>query len=233
MLRLDMSEYSGGDALNRLIGSFEGKKAGVLATMLRDQKYGVLLLDEFEKTTPEVLNLFLQILDEGFFSDMLGKRVNARNVIVIATSNAGSNEIFKLVGEGKNLTESKGALIDTIVSAGIFKPELINRFDGVILFHPLGKEQLVHIARLMAERLGKQLSEQGLRLRVTDDLLQFLVREGFDEKFGARPMNRVLQERVEKLLADELIRGAITKGSTVEFVASEAAPGGLEVRAAQ
>ncbi len=231
MLRLDMSEYSGANALTRLIGSFEGSRAGVLATMLRDQKYGVLLLDEFEKTTHEVMSLFLQILDEGFFSDMLGKKVNARNVIIIATSNAGSQEIFNLVKEGKDLAKEKSGLIDMLSQGGFFKPELINRFDGVILFHPLGQAHMEKIATLMVARLAKRLKEQGLNLNVTDDLVRFLATEGFDPKFGARPMNRVLQERVEKLLADKLIRGEIAKGATVELVASPDTPGDLEVRA--
>ncbi len=114
VIRLDMSEYRTDDALSRLIGSFEGGKQGVLSTMLREHPYGVLLLDEFEKTNKEILDLFLQILDEGFFSDMLGKRVNARNLIIIATSNAGSDLIFKLVEQGKNLANEKEGLVNSI-----------------------------------------------------------------------------------------------------------------------
>jgi ATP-dependent Clp protease ATP-binding subunit ClpC len=231
MLRLDMSEYSGYDAVQRLIGSSGDKHAGVLATMLRNQKYGVLLLDEFEKTTPEVMNLFLQILDEGFFSDARGKKVSARNVIVIATSNAGSDLIFSAVEEGKDLSGEKSAFIDHVIERGQFKPELLNRFDGVILFHPLENKHLEDIASLMAEKLSVQLKEQGIRLLVTKDLITFLAREGTDKKFGARPMNRVLQERVEKLLADKIIRGDIAKGATVEFVVSPTEPGELSVHA--
>ena len=230
ILRLDMSEYSGADALTRLIGSFEGGKAGVLSSMLRDQRYGVLLLDEFEKTNREVMDLFLQILDEGFFSDMVGKKVNARNVIVIATSNAGGDMIFKMTEEGKDLSENKNFLIDSLVSNGQFKPELLNRFDGVILFHPLKNEHLKNIATLLVKKLGSSLSEQGIKLMVTDDLINFLVKEGFDPKFGARPMMRVLQEYVEKILATKLIEGVIQKGATVKFVAPLQNLSSLELR---
>lgn len=230
ILRLDMSEYSGADALTRLIGSFEGGKAGVLSSMLRDQRYGVLLLDEFEKTSREVMDLFLQILDEGFFSDMVGKKVNARNVIVIATSNAGGDMIFKMSEEGKDLSENKDSLIDFLVSNGQFKPELLNRFDGVILFHPLKNEHLKSIATLLVKKLGSSLSEQGIKLIVTDDLINFLVKEGFDPKFGARPMTRVLQEYVEKILAMKLIEGVIQKGATVKFVAPLQNLSSLELR---
>lgn len=230
MLRLDMSEYSGSDSLQRLIGSFDSGRSGVLSSMLRDQKYGVLLLDEFEKTNSEVMDLFLQILDEGFFSDMTGKKVNAQNIIVIATSNAGSEAIFKFVQEGKNLEGQKKELINDVVASGQFKPELLNRFDGVILFHPLNEEHLRKIAKLMVIKLSSRLKEQGINLEETDDLVHFLAKEGFDPKFGARPMNRVLQESIEKLLAEKLIRGDIQKGATVRLVKSEESLESLEVK---
>ncbi len=230
MLRLDMSEYAGEDALTRLIGSFEGGRAGVLSSMLRDQKYGVLLLDEFEKIHSKVMDLFLQILDEGFFSDMLGKKVNARNLIIIATSNAGSDLIFQYIEYGKDLAGEKDSIIDAIIHKGQFKPELLNRFDGVILFHPLQEEELKKIAALLIKKFEKRLKEQGVSLQITDDLVNFLVKAGFDRKFGARPMNRVLQENVEELLAEKLIKGEIEKGATVEFVASSGGVSPLEVK---
>jgi ATP-dependent Clp protease ATP-binding subunit ClpC len=218
MIRLDMSEYKSDDALTRLIGSFEGGRAGTLASMLRDQKYGVLLLDEFEKSHPDVLNLFLQVLDEGTFSDMTGKKVNARNVIVIATSNAGSDAIFEMVRSGQKLEDAKDTIVNQLVESGQYRPELLNRFDGVILFHPLGGEQLPEIAKLLIGRLERRLVEQGIKLAVTDDLVEFVVKEGFDEKFGARPMNRILQEEIEKKLAEKMISGELAKGATVQFV---------------
>ncbi|MEK9177308.1 MAG: AAA family ATPase, partial [Patescibacteria group bacterium] len=228
-LRLDMSEYSGGDSLARLIG-FAGGRPGILASMLRDQKYGVLLLDEFEKTTSEVMNLFLQILDEGFFSDAQGKKTNARNLILIATSNAGSDEIFRLTESGTDLAAEKDAFTRLLIGRGSFTAELLNRFDGVILFHPLSRESLKQIAFLVARKFAKTLKAQGIILEPTADLVNFLAEKGYDPKFGARPMNRVLQEKAEKLVAEALIGRTISRGATISLVRSSSDPNELEIR---
>ncbi len=215
ILRLDMSEYSAADSVPKLIGSFEGGKTGVLSTMLREHPYGVLLLDEFEKTTPEVMNLFLQILDEGFFSDMSGKHVNARNLLIVATSNAGSDLIWESVKQGNNLSEAKDSIVDAVIKAHIFKPELLNRFDGVIVFHPLSAEYLDKIARLQLERLKKRLAERGINLVINDELVKYLMTFGVDPKFGARPMNRAIQDKIEQVIAEKMIRGDIKPGGEV------------------
>lgn len=220
MLRLDMSEYSGTDALAKLIGEFGGQ-AGVLSTMLRDHPYGVLLLDEFEKTTSEVMNLFLQILDEGVFSDMAGKKVNARNLLIIATSNAGSDLIWDAVKRGENLSHAKDLIIDSIIQSHVMKPELLNRFDGVIIFHPLGNEHLERIARLQLEKLAKRLAERGIDLAITDALVRYLMRFGTDPKFGARPMNRAIQDRIEQAIANKIIKGSLKPGETVSLEGSD------------
>jgi ATP-dependent Clp protease ATP-binding subunit ClpC len=217
ILRLDMSEYSGVDSLEKLIGSFESKQSGVLSTMIRENQYGVLLLDEFEKTTKEVMNLFLQILDEGFFSDMAGKKVMARNLIVIATSNAGSDMIWNTVANKEDLSQIKDKVIDSIIKDGVFKPELLNRFDGVILFHPLNNDHLRKIGEIMLEKLHDRLKEQGVDLVVNNDLVDYVVSFGTDPKFGARPMNRAIQEKVEEVVARKLIEGTIVKGQKFEI----------------
>ncbi len=221
IIRFDMSEYQTDDALTRLIGSFEDGKAGVLSSKLRDESTGVLLLDEFEKTNTEVLNLFLQILDEGFFSDMSGTRVNARNLIIIATSNAGSDMIWKMLGEGKDLSANKDAIIAEIINRGIFKPELLNRFDGVILFHPLTTENLQKIAMLMLKKLQKRLTEKGIELVINDALLKAVMDAGTDPQFGARPMNRAIQEKVEQVIAQKIISGEVKSGSSIELTEEE------------
>ncbi len=215
IMRLDMSEYNSGDSLERLIGSFEGSKQGVLSSLLRENQYGVLLLDEFEKAENKVHDLFLQILDEGIFSDMLGKKVNARNLIIIATSNAGSDIIWDLVKQSKNLAENKQAVIETIVHQGIFRPELLNRFDGVILFHPLDENLLKQVTTLMLRKLSKRLEEKSLKLRITDELVNYLVKIGSDPAFGARPINRAIQDQVEETIAKKLIAGEVRPGSEV------------------
>jgi len=217
VLRLDMSEYQTKYAIPRLIGSLENKESGVLATLLRENPYGVLLLDEFEKTNPAVHDLFLQILDEGFFSDMRGKKVNARNIIFIATSNAGSDIIWEAIKKEKDLSLMKDELIEEIIKRGRFKPELLNRFDGIILFHPLDMEHLKKIAALMLGDLKERLREKGVNLVVNEKLINYVAKEGYNPKFGARPMKRIIQEKVEQKIAEGLISGEIQKGSRVEL----------------
>ncbi len=212
--RLDMSEYASADSLEKLIGR-TGGAPGILADRVREHPYGVLLLDEFEKTTAEVENLFLQILDEGFFSDGEGERVNCRNLLIIATSNAGAELIWDAVREGKDLSHSRELILDALVHQGIFRPELLNRFDGVIIFHPLAAEQLGKIARLQLEKLAARLADRGVRLTVTDDLVRFVVQFGMDPKFGARPMARAIQNTVEQAVADKIIAGNIKSGDDV------------------
>ncbi len=226
-IRFDMSEYAGPDALERLIGT--SSRPGLLASTVRDKKYGILLLDEFEKTTKDVMNLFLQILDEGFFSDATGKRVNMRELIIIATSNAGSDEIFALEKEGRDLAASKSAFVEQLVKSGLYAPELLNRFDGVILFHPLDSASLKEIARLMVGHLAERLRSQGVLLEPTDDLFNYLAEKGYDPQFGARPMNRVLQDDVEKLIAEKLIRKEVKKGGAVSLY-RDAGTGALSIR---
>jgi ATP-dependent Clp protease ATP-binding subunit ClpC len=215
--RLDMSEYTGAEALQKLIGSFESNRYGSLSKMLREHPYGVLLLDEFEKTTPEVLNLFLQILDEGFFSDMHGRKINARNQLIIATSNAGSDLIWEAVKKGNDLSHARELIIDSIIKQRVMKPELLNRFDGVIVFHPLASEHLEKIARLQLEKLKKRLAARGYNLEITKDLVDYVREKGTDPKFGARPMNRAIQDTVEQTIADKMIRGNIKPGVKIEL----------------
>jgi len=217
LMRLDMSEYQNAEALARLIGSREINDPGILSNMLRENPYGVLLLDEFEKTNKNVLNLFLQIIDEGYFSDIFGKKVMARNIMFIATSNAGAEKIFEIVQSGKNLKDYEGEIISHIIKQDIFKPELINRFDATILFHPLSKENLFDIAKLMLQKIVKKLGEKGMVLTIDKELIDFTVTGGYNPTFGARPMNRLLQDTVEQHIADLIIRGQLNAGQTVSF----------------
>ena len=217
LLRLDMSEYQNEEALDRLIGSQETKTQGILSNMLREHPYGILLLDEFEKTNKEVLNLFLQIIDEGYFSDVYGKKVMARNIMFIATSNAGAEKIFELVSAGKDPKDYETEIIDGIVQQGIFKPELINRFDDAILFHPLTKENLAEIANLMLQKVAQKLGQKGMILSISKELIDFVVQGGYNQTFGARPMNRLIQDTVEQNIADLIIRGNLNAGQTISF----------------
>lgn len=215
--RLDMSEYSSPDALDKLIGSFSGGEPGVLTASMREHAYGILLLDEFEKASPKVHNLFLQILDEGFFSDMAGKRVSVRNHLIIATSNAGSDLIWQTLSSGADLLAAKPQIIDELVRQGIFKPELLNRFDGVILFHPLSSEALQQVARLMLNKLAERLRARGIILEVTDDLVAYLAEKGTDIKFGARAMNRAIQDTIEQAVANKIVIEGLKPGQKVSL----------------
>lgn len=215
MIRLDMSEYNTYDSLSRLIGSHETGKPGILAEILREKQYGVLLLDEFEKTTEEVHNLFLQVIDEGFFSDARGKRVNARNLIIIATSNAGSDYIWQLNEQGKNPADEKDSIVDLLIKNRNFKPELINRFDGVIVFHPLGSEHRERVAKILLLELHDRLKKTGVDLEITPELVKFVSEKASDKAFGARPLRRFIQEKVEETIARQLLEGKIKKGTKV------------------
>lgn len=217
LLRLDMSEFQTADALTKLIGSFETGQTGILVDLLREHPYGVCLLDEFEKTNRDVLNLFLQILDEGIFSDMSGKKVNARNIIFIATSNAGAELIWENFRQGLEVKKISNDLIDHIVTRGIFRPELLNRFDAVVVFEPLSKEALIGISKLLLQKLAKRLSVQGFELTITDDLVLLVATLGANEVFGARPMQRFIQDNIEQQIAEGAISGVLTAGSNVSF----------------
>lgn len=217
MMRLDMSEYQSAESLSRLIGSFSDGKPGLLAKLLRQNPYGVLLLDEFEKTNRDVLNLFLQILDEGYFSDMLGRRVNARNIVFLATSNAGAEIIWQMIRAKRDPSTMRAELINQIVQAGIFRPELLNRFDEVVIFHPLSEQNLLQVAKLQLEKLVSRLREQGIDFHITPDLVQEVVQKGSDPLFGARPMARYIQDHVEQAVADAIISGRLQPGASASW----------------
>lgn len=216
MSRIDMSELQGDDGLERMIGSMDGT-LGLLPVMLREHQYGVVLLDEFEKTNAKVLDLFLQVFDEGMFHDAQGKKVSARNSIFIATSNAGANLIRQAIAQGKDLEEVKKEIIDEIIAQGRLKPELFNRFDGVILFHPLTVEDYRKVATLLLTKLQKRLRDKSINLVINDVLVDEVMKHGVDPDFGARPMIRAVQEVVEQKVADKIIRGDLRDGSTLEF----------------
>jgi len=220
-MRLDMSEYKSYDAMDKLIGSFESGTTGVLSSLARDHSHGVLLLDEFEKASKEVHDLFLQVLDEGFFSDMSGKKINVKNLIIIATSNAGSTLIWDLFNKGTSLQNAKDQIIQYIVSESIYKPELLNRFDDVIVFHPLIGDNVEKVARMMLEALQGRLKEKGMTLTINDLLLTYLAKQGADPKFGARSIQRLIQDKIEGKIAEKVISGEVQSGSTITLTEAD------------
>tara|TARA_Y100000310_G_scaffold315100_1_gene365276 strand:- start:4433 stop:6802 length:2370 start_codon:yes stop_codon:yes gene_type:complete len=221
LMRLDMSEFNESDATERLIGSFTTQKPGVLSNLVRTRSYGVLLLDEFEKAHRDTHNLFLRIFDEGIFSDMNGRKINTRNIIFIATSNAGSAQIFRAVSEDEDLSLYKDSLVQTLIKNNIFRAELINRYDAVVLFHPLDKDHLEKIAVMQLHELAKRLQEQNIHLNINEALVSAVIREGYDPKFGAREMRRAIQEKIQNKIAKKMISGELTSGEDLTFTAEE------------
>ncbi len=217
MTRFDMSEYSGDEALERLIGD----GGGALSSLLQERPYGVLLLDEFEKSSPKVRDLFLQILDEGVFTSMRGKKINARNSIIIATSNAGSSLIWEMTTAGRAVDGAKDQIIDSIIQDHIMKPELINRFDEVVIFESLNEFAQEKIARIMLLDLEKRIKAQGYRLSTDDSLVSLLMKEGYDPQFGARPMRRAIQDIVEEKIASRILEQSLKKGDTITLTAQD------------
>lgn len=219
MMRIDMSEFSGDDALNRMIGS--STSSGRLSEVLGDSPYGVLLLDEFEKANKDIHNLFLQMIDEGYITDGRGRELNMRNIIIIATSNAGSDLWQEDYFIEKEYDDRKQELIDFVIVRHIISPELINRFDHAILFEPLVNDSVGAIARKELGLLEKRLEKQGIGLEINNFLVSYLVSHGSSVQFGARKMQRVIRDKIESRIAKEIINESIKSGNIISFEPSE------------
>ncbi|MBI2626032.1 MAG: ATP-dependent Clp protease ATP-binding subunit [Candidatus Nealsonbacteria bacterium] len=219
MIRLDMSEFQETKDIARLIGS-PGEE-GMLTTQVRENPFSIILLDEIEKSHPNILNLFLQVLDEGFLTDGLGRKVDFKNSIIIATSNAGYQIILKALEEKLEWSQVKAKLLDYIFDKAIFRPEFINRFDAVVVFQPLSKEHLLAVAELMLQKLKKNLKEKGIEFIITLPLKEKIVELSYNPAFGAREMKRVIQDRVEDILASAILSGELKRGNTVEIDPNE------------
>lgn len=219
MIRIDMSEFQMLSDIERLIGS--SKSEGLLTSQVKQKPFSLVLLDELEKAHKDILNLFLQVLDEGSITDGMGQKVDFKHCIIIATSNAGSNLILERVRDNISLESLKLDLLNYFFKESIFKPEFINRFSSVVLFEPLSKEHLLDITQLTLERIKKNLFDKGINFEITDELKQEIVNIGYSPSFGAREINRVVQDKVENVLADGIIAGKIKKGSTVKIEGPE------------
>ena len=217
MSRLDMSEYRTPQSQDRLIGTVDGGE-GVLTYQIKENPYCLLLLDEIEKAHPDVLNLFLQVLDEGRLTDRLGRTVDFSNAIIIATSNAGAELIRESVKAGEAAEMLREKLLEYLQRQGIFRPEFLNRFDGVISFKPLTVDEIYQVAELMLKKIAANLKqEKEIELVVQSPAVRRLAQLGYNPEMGARPMQRVITDKVENWLAERLLRGDIKKGDRVEF----------------
>lgn len=216
--RLDMSEYQGASAVARLIGDINNQ-AGQLTSLIAEHPFTVLLLDEFEKADAGVLQLFLQVLDEGRLTDAAGQTYVFNHAIIIATSNAGAEFIRERVARGTGLPADFGNEVrEHILQANLLRPELLNRFDGVITFTPLTPEHIKQVAELMLNKLNQRLDEKhGITVAITPALLERLGQLGYDPQFGARPMNRAIQDTVEHAVAQKILRQEVSPGQQIQL----------------
>ncbi|PJE50416.1 MAG: hypothetical protein COV29_04585 [Candidatus Yanofskybacteria bacterium CG10_big_fil_rev_8_21_14_0_10_36_16] len=221
MIRFDMSEYQDIESLDRFLGSLRLSEPGQFVTQVRENPFSLILLDELEKAHPDILNIFLQVFDEGRLTDAFGQKVNFENNIIIATSNAGAEFIRDMVGKNIDPSEKKAELIDVLLKEGHFRPEFVNRFDEVVVFHPLTREQVKQISALLLNKLAKRLKDQGYEYLPTQDVVEYVSKIGFDPQFGARPMQRAIQDKVENVIAKKILDGEIEKGKEFKLSASE------------
>jgi ATP-dependent Clp protease ATP-binding subunit ClpC len=225
LIRLDMSEYIEKFNVSRLVGAPPGyvgyQEGGQLTEKVRRKPYSVVLFDEIEKAHPDVFNILLQIMDEGQLTDSFGRKVDFRNTVVIMTSNIGTRE----VGKGKGMGFQKGGLATGFdqIKARIndalkktFNPEFINRIDESIVFHPLGKKDILKIIDILLVDIGERVAEKGMSVTLTREAKELLVEKGFDPIFGARPLRRALQVYFEDPLSDDILRGKFNKGSSIK-----------------
>lgn len=214
MVRLDMSEYQHPSSVARIIGAPGDERGGLLTEAVRRQPFTIVLLDELEKAHPDILTLFLQVMDDGRLTDGVGRTIDFTNTVVIATSNAGTGFIQDQVKMGTPLERIKTGLLETELK-GIFRPEFLNRFDGMIVFKPLTLEDVRRIADLLLQGMAKRLAEKGMGFRAEPAAVEELAQAGFDPLYGARPLRRVIQERVENALADALLRKDVARRDTI------------------
>ena len=234
LIRVDMSEYMEKHSVSKMIGSPPGyvgyDEGGQLSEKVRRNPYSVILFDEVEKAHPDVFNILLQVLDDGHITDAQGRKIDFKNTVIIMTSNAGAENIIspKRLGfasandEQENYKFMKDRVMEEV--RRLFKPEFLNRIDDIIVFHPLNREHMKEIAGIMLKTIEKRSQAQlHLTLNVTDQAKEFLIDKGYDEKYGARPLRRTIQNLLEDKLAEEILDGSIKEGDTVLIDAADGA----------
>ncbi|HYQ85373.1 MAG TPA: AAA family ATPase, partial [Rubrobacter sp.] len=223
MIRIDMSEFQEAHTVSRLVGAPPGyvgyEEAGQLTEQVRRRPYSVVLFDEIEKAHPDVFNTLLQVLDDGRLTDAKGRTVNFENTVVIMTSNVGSQHLVSTKqfgftsGDGVDFRETERRAREALERA--FRPEFLNRVDEIIVFQPLTKEDVLKIVDIMLSRLNKHLESQRVQVEVTDSAKEFLAEEGYDPKFGGRPLARAIRRYVENPLSSRIIGGEFGPDDTV------------------
>jgi ATP-dependent Clp protease ATP-binding subunit ClpB len=218
IVRIDMSEYMEKYSVSRLIGAPPGyvgyEEGGQLTEAVRRKPYSVVLFDEIEKAHPDVFNIMLQILDDGRITDSQGRTVDFKNTIIILTSNLGSHYILEGIENGE-ISDKARAEVDTLLKQS-FRPEFLNRLDEIVYYKPLQKSEIINIVNLMLEDVQKRLNDKQIKLTLTDKAKEFIVENGFDPNFGARPLRRYIQRKVETMAAKRII--AEDTAPNTEFV---------------
>ena len=220
MVRIDMSEYMEKHSVSRLIGAPPGyvgyDEGGQLTEAVRRKPYSVVLFDEVEKAHPDVFNVLLQVLDDGRITDSTGKTVDFKNTILIMTSNIGSQYLLDGIDENSNITEDAGNMAMNDLRAH-FRPEFLNRLDEIIMFKPLTKDNIGGIIGLLVEDVNKRLADRELSISLTDSAKQFIVENGYDPVYGARPLKRYLQKHVETLAAKLILSDGVRAGDMIQI----------------
>ena len=220
MHRFDMSEYQDKQSIFRLIGTPDGEKTGTLTDAVRETPYSLVLLDEFEKAHPDVLNLFLQVFDDGRLTDSLGRTVDFQNTIIIATSNAHSELIKSEIERGKKIEDISDEIKKKL--SDYFKPELINRFSNIIVFRNLNLDEIYKVAGFLVAEVAAQLrTSQGVELRIEDGAIRKLAELGYSPVFGARPLRQVISDKIKSVLAEKILKKEIIRGNTISVSTKE------------
>jgi ATP-dependent Clp protease ATP-binding subunit ClpC len=227
LIQIDMSEYMEKFTSSRLIGSPPGyvgyEEGGQLSEAVRRRPYSVVLFDEIEKAHPDVMNLLLQILEEGMITDSLGRKIDFRNTIIILTTNVGADVIKRQVtlgfgamgGGDENYDNMRDKILERAKEA--FKPEFLNRLDEKIVFHVLDRDNLIRIVDLEIDTVVKRLAAKNIHLKLDKKAKEFLIEQGYDPNYGARPMRRAVERHIEDPLAEHLLRGDVKAGQTVKI----------------
>jgi ATP-dependent Clp protease ATP-binding subunit ClpC len=227
LIRIDMSEYMEKFSVSRLVGAPPGyvgyEEGGQLTEKVRRKPYCVILLDEIEKAHPDVFNILLQTLDDGILTDGLGRRVDFRNTIIIMTSNIGAREIkefgsgvgFATAGKVAKTFDSMKSTLESALRK-VFRPEFLNRIDDIIIFNALEKEHIFRIIDLSLSKVFARIKDMGYVIEISDRAKAFIADKGYDQQFGARPLNRAIQKYLEDPVADEILKGELKEGEILE-----------------
>lgn len=220
LIRVDLNEYSQASDVTRLL-EIGSENTNSLTAQISKQPFSVVLLDEIEKAHPNVLNVLLQLLDEGMLRDSQNKPVSFRDAIIIATSNAGADKIREHIAVGEQLEQFEGSFIDGLIDSNVFRPEFINRFDETVLFRPLSINELKQVVDLILIGINKTLAAQKVSVQLTDAAKGFLAETGYDPRLGARPLRRVTQRSIENIMAQKLLSGSVQPGTVVQLDVAE------------